>query len=131
MSASTWSEHRGNGRYRIVWRNKQGGRCYITLGKSNQKSVRHFQVRLNELIEHSLTGTPLTSSLTEWLDDLTDSIRTRLVELKLIEAIHGYTLSQWIEFYNNSRTMPCDETRRKWANTCDRLTKMFGADIPQ
>ena len=130
MSASTWSEHRGNGRYRIVWRKKQGGRCYITLGKSNQKSVRHFQVRLNELIEHSLTGTPLTSSLTEWLDDLTDSIRTRLVELKLIEAVHGYTLAQWIEFYNNSRTLPGDETRRKWANTCDRLTKMFGGDIP-
>ena len=94
MSASTWSEHRGNGRYRIVWRKGPRSRCYINLGKSNLNAVRHFQIRLNELIEHSLTGTPLTSSLTEWLDDLTDSIRTRLVELKLIEAIHGYTLSQ-------------------------------------
>ena len=130
MSASTWSEHRGNGRYRIVWRNSQGGRCHVNLGKSNQKTVRHFQVRLNELIEHHLTGTPLPPSITKWLDELNESIRNRLMELGLIEKLYGFTLIEWIESYNSSRTMPGDETRRKWANTCTRLIEMFGEDIP-
>ena len=128
MSRSTWIEKPSKNSKRLAWRSLNGKRQFIALGKCTQKVAKHFQVRLNQLIEYQSVGMPLSPDLIEWANQIAPAIQNELVTNGLLGRAHGYTLQEWIAYYfaHNKKAGP--ETRIKWGNTRDRLLQFLGAD---
>ena len=128
MSRSSWIENTSKSSKRLIWRDARGVKKRVSLGRCSIKVAKHFQVRLNELLEYSALGVALSPELVKWLNGLDPDIQKQLSTNGLIGNAHGYTLEDWIEYYRDNRKQAGAETRIKWANTAARLIDFLGAD---
>jgi hypothetical protein len=128
MSRSSWIENTSKISKRLIWRDARGVKKRVSLGRCSVKVAKHFQVRLNELLEYSALGVALSPELVKWLNGLDPDIQKQLSTNGLIGNAHGYTLEDWIEYYRDNRKQAGVETRIKWANTAARLIDFLGAD---
>ena len=74
-----------DGRKRIQFYDGNGKRRSIGLGSISNRNAERIRDKVEQLVEHRITQTPLDQSVSRWLADLNDKLHAKLVKAELAE----------------------------------------------
>jgi integrase len=130
----------GSVQWRLFFQNKHGRKQSIRLGPINKKAAEAVRVKVEPLIMASVTGTEIDSKAGQWVADLGDALRRKLVKAGLIAAdatpddqpqdAPALTLGAFLDAYFNAKTFAKPNTERNYQVTRRHLLGYFGADRP-
>ena len=72
-----------DGRKRIQFYDGNGNRRSIGLGSISNRNAERIRDKVEQLVEHRITQTPLDQSVSRWLADLDDKLHAKLVKAEL------------------------------------------------
>jgi len=75
-----------DGRKRIQFYDGNGKRRSVGLGSISNRNAQRIRDKVEQLVEHRITQTPLDQSVSRWLVDLDEKLHTKLVKAGLTEA---------------------------------------------
>jgi integrase len=127
-----------DGRKRIQFYDGNGKRRSIGLGSISNRNAERIRDKVEQLVEHRITQTPLDQSVSRWLADLDDKLHAKLVKAGLAdsqEKEHEPTTKQTClaDFLNGQLAKRNDlksGTRTFYGHTFRNLISFFGADRP-
>ena len=122
------SHNRKNGRRQIQFRDTDGSRKTIRLGKVSRKAAEIVKTQVEHLIASKALSSPLKPQTSEWLKTIDLVLYSRIAAVGLIEgrksALLGEYLSDYISKRSRSDAKPL--TVKKWNTTKKLLTKFYG-----
>jgi integrase len=119
-----------NGRRAIWFSGFNGKRCKFSLGKTTRKAAESIRLRIEELIEDRLLGTPHDPGLVDWIRRLPDAKRACLEAAGLIALVpKSLTLKELIERFTEARSVK-PGTMAAYKQCTDSLLLHLGADTP-
>jgi len=75
-----------DGRKRIQFYDGNGKRRSVGLGSISDRNAERIRDKVEQLVEHRITQTPLDQSVSRWLVDLDEKLHTKLVKAGLTAA---------------------------------------------
>ena len=75
-----------DGRRRIQFYDGNGKRRSIGLGSISERNAERIRDKVEQLVEHAVTGTPLDSDVSRWLAGLDGKLHEKLVKARLADA---------------------------------------------
>ena len=75
-----------DGRKRIQFYDGNGKRRSVGLGSISNRNAERIRDKVEQLVEHCITQTPLDQSVSRWLVDLDEKLHAKLVKAGLAEA---------------------------------------------
>lgn len=113
---------RKNGSRFITFRNANGERQYITLGKVAKRYADAVKVRVEDLASAKLYGHAPAADTLRWLRDLDDHVYGKLAAVDLVAPRQSVTLGEWVTRYVDQREGELKATsHRKLRETRDKL----------
>lgn len=130
-----------DGRYRVQFYDGNGSRRSVGLGSISDRNASRLFDKLEQLIEHRLTGTPLDPDVSRWVSGLDDRMHLKLVKAGLTEprpsaALEAVakpvtiTLGMFLDQYLEKRTDVKPGTQTFYRHTQRNLIAFFGRDKP-
>ena len=113
-----------NGRRTLQFKDTDGSRKSIRLGKCDQKTAQAIRTQIELLASAKATGTAVPRQTAEWLRTIDESLRDRIAAAGLIEARKSAILGEYIDAYVRRRVDAKPRTIAKW-NTTKRLLSEF------
>ena len=110
--------------------NPEGVRRKIALGRVTRKQAGSTRLRVEELLEARMLGTPLTPHLAEWLRDLPERLRLQLVRAGIVDPPPAsLTLEALITKFLERRTVK-PGTMATYRQCTESLLTVLGRDTP-
>ena len=75
-----------DGRRRIQFYDGNGKRRSVGLGSISERNAERIRDKVEQLVEHAVTGTPLDSDASRWVAGLDDKLHAKLVKARLTEV---------------------------------------------
>jgi len=136
------SQDKKTGRRTIQFKDTDGSRKSIRLGKCDKKSAEAIRTQVEHLASAKANGTAIPEQTSAWLKTIDECLRGRLLAVGLVPKSTEETkaeqeaaaeqsavrLSDFIGRYIESRTDAKIRTVRKWRTTRRLLTEFLGAD---
>lgn len=116
-----------NGRRTIQFKDTDGSRKSIRLGKCDQKSAQAIRTQIEHLAASKANGTAIPLQTTEWLKTIDEGLRSRIAGTGLIEARRSAVLGEYLSAYIAQRLDAKPRTIRKWLTTRRLLNEFLGA----
>jgi len=114
----------------IYFAGPDGKRRKISLGRATKKQAETTKLRIEQLVQDQRLGTPHDAGLIEWIKELPDVMREKLVSAGLIEKrAGGITLGELIERFLSARTVK-PATMASYKQCTDSLIEHLGEDTP-
>ena len=117
-----------NGRRLIQFKDANGSRKSIRLGKVNQRTAEAMKVRIENLVGASITGHALDNETAQWVADLNQVMIDKLAAVDLIPKYQIAKLQRFIDSYIENRSDTKPATRLVYGHTRRNLIEFFGAD---
>ena len=93
-----------NGRRRILFLNGRGERKTIRLGKVQRRFAESVKVKVEDLVNASITGHASTDETSRWLANLEDDLYQKLSRVGLVKYRDTSTLIDFIDGYIKQRS---------------------------
>ncbi|MBI1311365.1 tyrosine-type recombinase/integrase [bacterium] len=130
-----------DGRRRIQFSDAKGKRPSIGLGSISERNARRIKDKVEQLVEHSITGIALDPEVSRWVAGLDDRLHRKLVKVGLaesrqVEAVEpadeskAVTLGEFLDDYVDKRTDVKKGTLTFYGHTKRNLIAYFGSDKP-
>jgi integrase len=132
-----------DGRRRIQFYDGNGKRRSVGLGSINERNAERIRDKVEQLVEHAVTGTPLDSDASRWVASLDDKFHAKLVKAGLAdsridqqptskadELVTDQCLESFLDSYIEKRTDVKLSTLTFYGHTKRNLVDYFGADRP-
>ena len=121
------SHDKKNGRRTIQFKDTDGSRKSIRLGKCDQKTAQAIRTQIEHLAAAKGNGTAIPLQTTEWLRTIDEDLRGRIAATGLIESRKSANLGDYIASYIERRVDAKFRTVRKWNTTRRMLMEHLGA----
>lgn len=118
---------RKNGRRVIQFKDTDGSRKSIRLGKCDQKTAQAIRTQIEHLAAAKASATAIPLQTVEWLRTIDDGLRSRIASTGLIEQRKSALLGLYIADYIERRVDAKPRTISKWLTTKRLLTEHLGA----
>ena len=118
-----------NGRRTIQFKDSDGSRKSIRLGKCDQKTAQAIRTQIEHLAAAKGNGTAIPLQTTEWLRTIDEALRGRIAATGLIDQRKIGILGVYVAGYIKRRVDAKDAkpgTVKKWQATEKQLTTFFG-----
>lgn len=119
---------RKNGYRRIQFRDPNGQRQSVRLGKVTRKQAEAVKLHIENLTSSRITGHSVSDGTARWMADIGDELASELARVGLIARRETETLEQFITGYIDSRSDIEPATARAWRQALRRLVAWFGSD---
>src|SRR5262245_49907129 len=119
-----------NGRRLIQFVARDGGRPTLRLGKMPLRQAEAIKLRVEELLNADVTGTPPSRETAQWLATVNGSLRDKLAAVGLAEPISRTTLGAFIDDYAVTRKDVKGSTQLVYQRVRKHLVDFFGEDKP-
>lgn len=124
-----------DGRKRIQFYDGNGKRRSIGLGSISNRNAERIRDKVEQLVEHRITQTPLDQSVSRWLAKLDAKLHARLVRAGLTkrreeaktDANRQIVLKEFLDSHLSKRTDLKPGTVTFYGHTCRNLISFFGA----
>lgn len=120
------SHEKKSGRRTIQFKDTEGSRKSIRLGKCDKKSAQAIRTQIEFLVAAKGNGTAMPPQTTEWLRTIDETLRSRIAKTGLIEERKSAVLSEYIVAYIDRRVDAKPGTKLKWKATQVQLNAYFG-----
>ncbi|MEO1994523.1 MAG: phage integrase SAM-like domain-containing protein [Planctomycetaceae bacterium] len=120
------SHDRKSGRRTIQFKDNDGSRKSIRLGKCDQKTAQAIRTQIEHLAAAKRNGTAMPPQTSEWLRTIDETLRGRIASTGLIDARKSGKLQEFIEGYIQSRVDAKPRTIKKWNTTARMLREFLG-----
>lgn len=120
------SHEKKSGRRTIQFKDTNGSRKSIRLGKCDQKSAQAIRTQIEFLVAAKANGTAMPPQTTEWLKTIDDTLRCRIAKAGLIAERKSARLGEYIAAYMERRVDAKTGTKLKWKATAAQLNTFFG-----
>ena len=122
------SYNRKNKRREIQFRDTDGSRKTVRLGKVPKKEAELVKTQVELLLTAKSMSTPLRPQTCEWLRGIGPELHSRLSAVGLIEGRKSSILGDYIDDYiaKRSKSDAKPLTVKKWKTTRRRLTEFLG-----
>ncbi|NQV26959.1 MAG: site-specific integrase [Rhodopirellula sp.] len=130
-----------DGRRRIQFYDGNRKRRSIGLGSISERNAERIRDKVEQLVEHAVTGTPLDSDVSRWVASLDDRMHSKLAKAGLDDSRPGQQpasradesaivqcLESFLNSYIEKRTDVKQGTRTFYGHTRRNLVDYFGAD---
>ncbi len=124
-----------DGRKRIQFYDGNGKRRSIGLGSISNRNAERIRDKVEQLVEHRITQTPLDQSVSRWLADLDDKLHAKLVKAGLsqcreprVRTNEGVRLGEFLKSHISKRKNVKTSTRTLYRHTVRNLISFFGED---
>lgn len=114
------------GRRIIQFKDTDGSRKSIRLGKCDQKTAQAIRTQIEHLVAAKSNGTATPLQTVEWLRTIDEGLRSRIASTKLIEERKSTVLGEYLARYILRRVDAKPGTVKKWQATEIQLTNFFG-----
>ena len=121
---------RTNGRRIIQFVGSDRKRKTIRLGRMPQRAAEAVKVRVENLVDASITGHVPDSDTARWVANLDDELTRKLANVGLIPKRQVSTLRTFIDAYIAARCDTKASTRLVYGHTRRNLLEYFGEDKP-
>jgi len=122
---------RKNGSRFINFKDGEGKRQTITLGKISKRFAQAFRVKVEDLVSAAISGHAPSDETSLWLRDLSDDWVTKLARVGLASPRASETLGYWLKRYLDDRKEEIKPTsHRKLEQTKKKLLGFFGSRTP-
>jgi len=118
------------GKRRILFRDIDGKRQTIRLGKIPKQRANSIKQKVEDLVSARITGHAPTDETSRWLTNLDAKIADRLALLGLTSKRQSSTLAKFIDGYIENRGDVKSTTATVYGHTRRNLVEHFGADKP-
>jgi integrase len=121
---------RGNGRWAVQFRNKDGYRKTVSLGKMPRRMAGLVRARIEELESAARSGLSASLEVMRWLgNDCGRPLYEKLVKVGLApRRPEGPQLADFLREYMKSRTDVAPNTQGTYRRTANALIDYFGPD---
>ncbi len=120
------SHDKKTGRRTIQFKDTDGSRKSIRLGKCDQKTAQAIRTQIEHLTAAKGNGTAIPLPTTEWLRTIDEALRGRIAATGLIDKRKSAILGEYIEQYVQRRVDAKPGTVKKWQATENQLNSFFG-----
>lgn len=130
-----------DGRRRIQFYDGNRKRRSIGLGSISERNAERIRDKVEQLVEHAVTGTPLDSDVSRWVAGLDDRFHAKLVKARLADSREAQTippngnstpasvtLTTFLDDYLAKRTDVKESTRTVYGHVQRNLLACFGAE---
>lgn len=117
-----------NGRKAIQFRNRDGKRPTLTLGKATLAEARIINAKVEALVSQANFGTPLPAEVSLWLEGIGDTLRNKLVKVGLLAQTESAILGAFLDSYLNRRSDVKSSTALIYNHVVNNLKTYFGED---
>ena len=124
------SHDKKNGRRTIQFKDTDGSRKSIRLGKCDQKTAQAIRTQIEHLVSAKGNGTAIPQQTTEWLRTIDEDLRGRIAATGLIDKRKTFQLAAFISDYIESRVDAAESTKAKWRITAGHLEEHLGKEKP-
>ena len=126
-----------DGRKRIQFYDGNGKRRSVGLGSISNRNAERIRDKVEQLVEHRVTQTPLDPSVSRWLASLDEKLHARLVKAGLAETRvkqanrqktepSAVSLVQFLDSYLRKRTDVKESTRTVYRQVRRNLLECLG-----
>ena len=116
-----------SGRRTIQFKDIDGSRKSIRLGKCDKKSAQAIRTQIEHLASAKANGTAMPLQTSEWLKTIDETLRTRIGKTGLTESRKSAILDEYLEGYIQQRVDAKPLTVKKWLTTRKLLISFLGA----
>ncbi|MDA1166334.1 MAG: tyrosine-type recombinase/integrase, partial [Planctomycetota bacterium] len=128
-----------NGQRRLQFYDGNGKRRSLGIGSISERNAERIRDKVEQLVEHAVTGTPLNQEVSRWVAGLDDRMHSKLVKVGLtdtrqpvINAIDAKddqpaTLGDFLTEYLAKRTDVKESTRTVYGHVQRNLLGCFGS----
>ena len=116
------------GRRTIQFKDTDGSRKSIRLGKCDQKTAQAIRTQIEHLSAAKGNGTAIPLQTTEWLRTIDEALRGRIAATGLIDQRKSANLGEYLANYIERRVDAKPRTVKKWNTTRRMLMDHLGAD---
>ena len=124
------SHDKKTGRRTIQFKDTDGSRKSIRLGKCDQKTAQAIRTQIEHLSAAKGNGTAIPLQTTEWLKTIDEALRGRIAATGLIDERKTFLLGDFIRDYIESRVDAAESTKAKWRITAGHLETHLGERKP-
>ena len=117
-----------NGRRRILFLNGRGERKTIRLGKVQRRFAEAVKVKVEDLVNTSITGHAPTDETSRWLTNLEEDIYQKLSRVGLVKCRDTSTLGAFIDGYIEQRSDVKKSTQDVYGRVRKHLVDYFSED---
>jgi integrase len=118
------------GSWQVSWRDAEGRKRAVRLGRMTRRSAESMQRRIEQLVDLRRVNERPPADLLEWSRGLDPDLLARLVHAGLLEQTARLTLGAFLEQYLASRTGVAEATAVRDRQVVRLLLERFGADRP-
>ncbi len=125
------SHDKKTGRRTIQFKDTDGSRKSIRLGKCDKKSAEAIRTQVEHLASARANGTAIPEQASAWLRTIDEGLRARIASTGLVEERKSAILGEYLASYIKRRVDAKPGTVLKWQATEKQLTKFFsnGRDL--
>jgi integrase len=120
------SHDKKSGRRTIQFKDNDGSRKSIRLGKCDQKSAQAIRTQIEHLVAAKGHGTAMPPQTTEWLKTIDETLYKRISAVGLVDARKSALLGPYIAEYMKRRIDVANGTQLKWRATQTELLSFLG-----
>jgi len=120
-----------NGRKRILWKDHNGDRRTLRIGKANKRQAQEVKRHIEELAQAKRFGLALSEQTREWLAAISPELHTRLADAGLAEPVTQRLLSAFLERFLSHKEKHVKPTSlKKLRQTTEKLLSFFDSTTP-
>jgi len=119
-----------DGKRRIQFKDTNGSRQTIRLGKMPKKNAESVKKKVEDLISAKITGDAPSDETARWLTTLDRKIANRLAKLGLTRRRQSATLATFVDNYIGKRCDVSQSTTANYRHTRRNLVDHFGTNKP-
>ena len=122
--------NRKNGYREIQFRDIDGKRKTIRLGRIAKRQATTIKNHVEHIISNNLSKTALPDDTSRFLSGLSETMQNKLAAVGLVEKRCAMELASFVDEYISKRNDVKGSTKVNWGHTRRNLAEFFGADKP-
>lgn len=119
-----------NGTRRILFKDADGNRKAISLGKTPVKECQTILRHVEKLVSAKIVGHAPDRETSSWLSEIGEQLRDKLARVGLVEARDNATLKEYTDAYIARRCDVKPRTLINWRRTQSHLLGCFDGNRP-